>query len=174
MQDGSPCCAVDIGMAYLRDTGTLVPEHTSYAAAKELVYELDRLLGVHSVIFHHYLKHAWLVPTDALKVLMRSQGDDALTHLRKLGADVVWLGGVPVGGLCEQENLGHLDFEREGLYSVEAMLAHDLNNEEALLYRLSFVIEAAQDREVARVEGTLLGAGEACRARGKRLRAALG
>ena len=156
-------------MDYLRDKSSLAPGEVTLNAAKELVYELDRHLAAHSVLFHQYLKHAWLVPPE-LSSLLQSQSADVLVQLEALGHNIVWLGGVPIGGLCEHENLSYLECEREGLYSLKAMLARSATYEETVIFRLNITVETAQALEVPRTEAVLRRAREAAEGRGKRLR----
>ena len=157
-------------MDYLRDKSSIVSNDAPYGAAKELVYELDRHLAAHSLLHHQYLKHAWLVPDAATKTLLQEQSDDALTHLRTLAENIVWLGGIPISSPCEHENLSYLEFEREGLYRASAMLDKDRNDEETVLFRLSITVETAKELAVPRTEAVLRAAYGAAQARGKRLR----
>ena len=156
-------------MDYLRSKSDIIPSDVPLNAAKELVYELDRHLAAHSILSQQYFKHAWLVP-DALRALMQRQSDDALVQVRALGENIVWMGGVPIGGPCEHENLSYLEFEREGLYSLDAMLARSATYEETVRFRLNITVETAQELEVARTEAVLKEARDAAEARGKRLR----
>ena len=157
-------------MSYLRDKSSLLLTGVPRRAAKELVAELDEHLAAHSLLFHQYLKHAWLAPPPEVKALLREQGGDVLTHLNALAEEVVRLGGVPIAGPCEHENLGYLTFEREGVYSLEAMLDKDLGDEETVFFRLGVTLEVVRERGAARTEGVLEAARGAARERGRRLR----
>ena len=157
-------------MDYLRDKSSLAPSGTPHNAAAELVAELDEHLAAHSVLFHQYLKHAWLASTPTIKTLMQEQGSATLVQLEALADDIVHLGGIPISGPCEHENLSYLTFEREGLYSQDAMLRMDLNAEETVVFRLDITVEMVAEREVLRTQRVLERAKGAAAARGRRLR----
>lgn len=156
-------------MERLRGKFDIEVRDVPYAAAKELVAELDEHLGAHAVLLHQYRKHVWLAPSAELKLFLSEQSRSVLAQLEALGADIVQLGGVPISGPCEQENVSYLESENEGLYSVDAMLRKDLNDEETVAFRLGITVETAAELEVRTTVQVLTGAREAAIYRRERL-----
>lgn len=134
--------------------------------------ELDEHLAALSVLFHQYLKHAWLGrhEGEAFFELMRAHRSEVLRELDTMASHVLALGGAPLSSPAEHLNYSCLEHEGESIYSLETMLEHDLNLEEAVAFRLGITVEAAKELEAVTTQQVLAGALHAARTRGRRLR----
>jgi len=137
-----------------------------------LVPELDEHLAALSVLFHQYLKHAWMGrhEGETFLELMRAHRSEVLGDLDTVAGHILALGGIPLSSPAEHLNYSYLEHEGESLYSLETMLMHDLNLEEAVAFRLGVTVEAAEELGAVSTRQVLAGALYAARARGKRLR----
>lgn len=118
-------------------------------AVDELTAELDLHVASASVLFHQYLKHAWLVqgpPYEACKALFTEHYLELVTQMADLGTRVTVLGGTPRCDPLEQVNVAYLTHEPEGRFSLEAMLRLDLQHEVTMAKRLRESVEAARER----------------------------
>ena len=138
----------------------------------ELVPELDEHLAALSVLFHQYLKHAWLGRLEGKPFfeLMLGHRGEVIRDLDAVAGHVLALGGTPLSSPAEHLNYSYLEHEGEQIYTLETMLENDHNLEEAVAFRLGITAEAAAELEALSTQRVLTGVLAAARERSRRLR----
>lgn len=129
----------------LRKKNSLVLGEVTHSAARELVPELDEHLAALSILWHQYLKHAWLTSQPTVKKTMRRHQRKVYTDLDAFALGIISMGGVPLSGPLEQLNHSYLEHEDEGVFEERMMVELDLAHEQALHQRMSITLEVATD-----------------------------
>lgn len=128
----------------LRDKRDLIESHAGLPkhTALVLIPELDEHLSALSTLFHQYLKHHWLAPSE-VGTLTEAGHTQALAHMHLVAERIVLLGGVPACHPIDQVNFSYLEHEPEGVYGVGDMLRRDLKYERDLARRAELTAEYA-------------------------------
>ena len=131
----------------LRHKDSLLPGMVTARAAKELVPELDEHVAALSILFHQYLKHAWVSRRDAPRYseLASAHRIDVFAGLDAVGQATLTLGGVPLGSPLEHVNRSYLEHEDEGIYDLKDMVMRTMFHESRLALHLNITREAAQE-----------------------------
>gem|GEM_PF-3036948 len=98
-------------------------------SVKATVEELNRTLATLYTLYHQVKKHHWVVEGPEYLPLHEFLDEWAAQLLKdadEVAERITALGGYPVSGPAEQENMALIAMEPEGVYALRAMLEKDL------------------------------------------------
>lgn len=116
--------------------------------AAQVVDALNTELATEYVIYHQLKKHHWDVEGAEFRDLHLFL-EEAYEHVEEnadeIAERITALGGVPVAGPANQEEMSIADFEGEDIYDVRTSLSNDLDNYGDLIETMREHIELARN-----------------------------
>lgn len=117
------------------------------AKMQELVTSLNADLGSLFVLFHQYQKHHWVVEGPQFReihLLLEEFYNQTREFGDQIAERITALGGVPVSGPRKQAEMAYIEHEPEGIWSLRAMLARDMQSNGKIISTLRQHIGQAQ------------------------------